>query len=239
MTVYRTVGAWGPGLGRLLTPVEQDTNLYGLDQRVETLEGTIVGAGIDSITQSVPGGAISVHLDNGDVEGPFQLPVASMRWRGDWVAATTYYTLDIVHVPGTGHYLVTADHTSAAAFDAAAYDSNGTWYQYLFPSHVSGKLTVTTTTLSPTRAANNGRYHRCTNSAGCTVYLDSDEFSENDEMFFRQCGAGPVSFIIDSAGIINPADGEDTITAKRGSVACVKYIGGGEFDIFGGMGSGS
>lgn len=119
MTVYRTNGAWGSGLGVNLTAAQVDTNFYELRTDVDGLKNNpLTPNGIASIT--VAGTAMTVFLDNGKSLGPFPLPVLQFRWRDAWAAATLYAVLDAFKVDNQGIFSVLLAHTSAAAFNAAA-----------------------------------------------------------------------------------------------------------------------
>jgi len=76
--VYRGTGAWGVGKGSNLTAAEIDGNFWDHEGRIDTLETTPAAAvEISSITQA--GDTITIHMDNGDTYGPFNLPYAPQR----------------------------------------------------------------------------------------------------------------------------------------------------------------
>ena len=135
--IYRTedLARWGVGKGANLLPAEVDGNFWELAERLVAVEASAGAAanGIASIT--VTGSQMTVYLDNGTALGPYTLPTAMIRYRGDWTVSTTYSEMDLVAVPDTGIYLVLRDHTSdAAAFDASAEDGGGNpLYRFLFP----------------------------------------------------------------------------------------------------------
>ena len=227
MTVnYRTAGAWGVGLGRNLTPAEVDGNFWDHEQRIDDIEDNPPAAiGISNITSN--GSQFIVYLENGTSFGPFDLPVAAFRSRGEWAAVTAYFINDIVIASGSGVYRVVTNHTSAGSFSATAD------YELLMPSlNPAPILTVSTTTYEPAQS-DAGKYIRCTNPAGCVIELT--HFSSGIEMHFRQCGAGPLSFIVgDTGGTINSVAGKDEGTDHVGAVVTVKSVSGdGEWDIFG------
>jgi hypothetical protein len=112
---YRTSGPWGPGKGGNLTPGEVDTNFYDLVQQLEDLELGPTPAEIDNIV--VVGNQMTIILDDARQFGPFTLPTASFRWRGNFVASTAYAVNDLVTVPGLGVYLVLNAHTSGSTFN--------------------------------------------------------------------------------------------------------------------------
>ena len=219
--VYRSVK------GSNLTAAEVDGNFSDLNGRVVSLEtNPPVAIGISNI--AVSGATVIFYLSNGSTFGPFTLPYAVFTVRGDWAAATGYFALDLVFVPGSGLYLVAADHTSAAAFDPASAN-----YDLVVPSlNPVPVATITGTTYTP-NANEANKYFRCTNAAGCLITLQSD-FQVNDELHFRQASVGPVSFQVgDTGGTINSVAGFDDSTSAQGAVATLKYLGDGVWDIFG------
>jgi len=113
---FRTVGPWGPGKGANLQASEVDTNFWELASAVLNLEDNpALPNGIESITMS--GTQMTIVLNNGEVMGPFTIPVLVMRWRDEWQPNTPYVTLDVFNVANTGIYLVEHDHTSGSFFD--------------------------------------------------------------------------------------------------------------------------
>lgn len=228
MTVnYRTAGAWGPGLGRNLTPGEVDGNFWDHEGRISDIEDNPPAAiGISNITSN--GSQFTVYLEDGTSFGPFTLPVAAFRSRGEWAAATVYFINDIVYVPGSGVYRVVTNHTSAGSF------SNSADYELLLPSNNPAVIaTISGTSYEPGQSDAN-KYLRCTASAGCVIEL-THGFPVNTEIHFRQCGAGPLSFIVgDTGGTINSVAGKDDGTDHVGAIVTVKCVSAdGEWDIFG------
>ena len=139
MLTYRTDDAarWGTGKGANLTPAEIDVNFWDLDQRVTAVE-TNPAEPNEIAGFTVIGSQLTVQMQDGTEHGPFTLPKAMIRYRGDWVATAAYAELDLVTVPDDGLYLVLRDHTAAAAFDPVATDADGNQlYRYLFPMATS------------------------------------------------------------------------------------------------------
>ena len=229
---YRTTGAWGAGLGRNLTPAEVDTNFYDLDVGlVDLVDNPPTAVGISNIT--VSGANMTVHLEDGTTFGPFALPRAAFRHRGEWVASTVYFSNDLVSVASAGVYLILADHTSEGAFDEDLVTSEGAVYQLIFPSNNPVPISEITAADYDVSAQDANRYLRCTNALGCVIQLTRD-FAPNDEITFRQCASGPLAFTVgDTGGVINVPDGYDSSTSIRGAVVTAKHIGDGEWDLFG------
>lgn len=115
-TIYRTTGAWGAGKGANLTPAEVDNNFWGIVQRVLAIETNPPSpAEISNI--EVVGTQMMIYLSNGDSYGPYTLPYATFRFRGEWAPATNYVFMDIVTVRQKGLYFIDQTHTSDATFD--------------------------------------------------------------------------------------------------------------------------
>lgn len=112
------------GLGRLLTAYEVDYNFYQINTRLTAAEADISTAvSISSVTSD--GVALTVNLSNSSIQGPFPMPTATFRDRGDWVASTVYFVNDTFTANGT-LYRVTYAHTSdATSFSPTANDGAG------------------------------------------------------------------------------------------------------------------
>lgn len=109
-----------------------------------TLEGG-VGIGADNIESiSVIGSQMTIFMQSGFTFGPFTLPIAMIRWRGEWAPAIDYAELDLVLVPATesfpGVYLVLEPHTSESIFDPAQVIGGNPVYQKLFAISGEGPL---------------------------------------------------------------------------------------------------
>lgn len=232
MTTYRGNGAWGSGVGRRLLVSEVDTNFYGHDTRLTSLEtNPPTAVGISNIV--VSGTQMTIYLSNGTSFGPFTLPTAVFRVRGDWAANTVYAAMDLVYVASSGLYLVLQDHTSGATFDPDLSSSTGDVYQQVLPVLTPAAIkTVGATSYEP-GPTDAGKYIRCTSSTGCVIELTS-AFATGDELHFRQAGSGAISFIGgDTGGQINSVAGKDDSTDHVGAVVTCKHLGNGEWDIFG------
>ena len=224
--IYRSVK------GSNLTASEVDGNFSDLDGRITALQLNPPSAvGISNI--AVSGSQVIFYLEDGSSFGPYALPIATFVPRGNWTAGTVYYAMDLVSVPAAGVYLVLSDHTSAGSFDAAASNSDGAIYSLIFSSINPVPIyTISGTSYTPNPAEAN-QYFRCTNPAGCVITLQSD-FQTNDELHFRQASSGAVSFQVgDTGGFINSVAGYDDSTSAQGAVVTLKYLGNGEWDIFG------
>jgi len=113
--LFRTVGAWGAGIGRRLTKVEVDTNFYNIKLAIDDLNANRpLPIGIASMERN--GLELIVTLDNGIV---FRLPwpVLQFHHRGTWAPFTVYLAADLFIEPGVGLFSVLVDHTSPAVFD--------------------------------------------------------------------------------------------------------------------------
>lgn len=135
---FRTNDAtrWGTGLGRNLTPTEVDLNFWILLDLFQTLEanGTQPDQ-ISSITSS--NNQLTVHMDDGvTTYGPFDLPMATWTWRGNWAPNTAFNKFDLFN-ESNGLYLVLQDHTSNSTFDSEAGNIAGRYYSHLIPYPVT------------------------------------------------------------------------------------------------------
>jgi hypothetical protein len=114
--VFRTLGPWGAGKGANLLPDEVDSNFWALAQAIFDLQNDpAVPNGIAAIT--VSGTQMTITLMDGQVLGPYTLPVLTFRWRDEWLPGTIYAALDVVKVTNLGIYMVQIAHTSGATFD--------------------------------------------------------------------------------------------------------------------------
>jgi predicted ribosomally synthesized peptide with SipW-like signal peptide len=125
--IYRTPGAWGPGKGANLTAAEVDGNFW--QAQGDIAAKAVQGVGIANIT--VTGNLMYVALSDHTLLGPYELPVATLNFRGAWAPNTSYLANDVVSENGAA-YVVLVNHTSAAAFDPGANDGAGhNYYQMI------------------------------------------------------------------------------------------------------------
>ena len=128
---YRTddLARWGAGQGFNLSPVQVDINFWDLIQRMLAQEARPdPSAGIAYF--EIVGVMMYVHMTDGSVLGPYELPVATFNDRGVWTAETVYSKMDTFSING-GLYVVVFDHTSGATFDPGANDGAGHDYYQL------------------------------------------------------------------------------------------------------------
>lgn len=115
--IYRTAGTWGAGKGSPLTAEEIDNNFFELLERAADLsENPAQPVNIESIEMN--GTSFLVNMTDATTRGPFQLPVAYFKWRGEWQPNTEYENLDLVYVQDDGLYVVKVFHVSGATFTA-------------------------------------------------------------------------------------------------------------------------
>jgi hypothetical protein len=234
--IWRTTGAWGVGKGAALTAAEFDGNFYDVDQRVTDLENNPpVANSISSITKS--GSTFTVWLQDGTALGPFNLPVATFSFRGEWAASEAYFENDWFTYERAGLYRVAADHVSASAFDAGAGDTAQDYYQLLLELFSGSQVKeVATTTYDPVLLDAN-RYLRCTNASGCAVLIPTNAnvaFPIGTELHFRQTTSGAVVIDGDTGVTINPSRPDyDTATPWLGASATIKKVDDNEWDYIG------
>lgn len=131
MIVYVTDGAWGTGTGSPLPAATIDANFWDVSQRLTTLEtDPVPPVGISNI--QVIGTQMVITLTNGATFGPFTLPTAFMRWRGEYIPGAPYIELDLVTVVGYGLFLVLQNHDAPDPFDPDYTISGYPVYQKLF-----------------------------------------------------------------------------------------------------------
>lgn len=147
---YRTtnLSLWGTGKGSNLTAAETDENFYNLSQAIQDiLDGTDNGVvGIANITQT--GSQLTIHLEDGRSLGPYNMPYATVLYRGEWAASTSYAKLDIINVPGYGLYLVKAGHTSDTTFSPTYAPGGTAVYQRMAPSPIGATTTTAASTFT-------------------------------------------------------------------------------------------
>jgi hypothetical protein len=113
---FRGVGPWGSGKGTNLQASEVDNNFWEVSEAILNLENNpALPTSIETI--SISGTQMYITLTNGDVLGPYTLPVLVMRWRDEWLPNTPYTSLDVFKVTDVGIFLVELDHTSGDTFD--------------------------------------------------------------------------------------------------------------------------
>lgn len=110
---YRTAGSWGSGKGGNLSAAEIDANFYALVQQIAAITTGDTITEIENVNN-----ALTIRTASGGVFGPFSLPKAVFRPRGDWAAATAYAVNDLV-VTDDALYMVNVGHTSDSTFSAS------------------------------------------------------------------------------------------------------------------------
>lgn len=236
---FRTAGAWGAGLGRPLTWVEQDNNIYDKETRLTTIEAAGVAVGIDYI--EVIGDQMTIHMTDSSLQGPFTL-LSADPWnpQGYWLPAHVYQAFDTVQ-SGGGLYLVLVDHTSDATFDPDAMEGTVPRYHLIANFAPSQGFEISDTTFTPDIEHGNS-YIRLTNPSGCAVTIDTSvPFLDWTELQFRDCSTDTGAFCtfeIDSGGTINEEFGLLNQTPGPGALAGLKKVGATDaWDIFGRLAS--
>lgn len=129
---------WGVGKGSPGSASEHDNSFWSLHERVLELENNPPQAvSIDSIVQFDD--QLLIILTDASEQGPFNLPTASFRFRGEWEPDTIYFKNDVVRHTRTGIYLVQFDHVSDTTFDPGAQsedsDTSGEFiYELMMPA---------------------------------------------------------------------------------------------------------
>jgi hypothetical protein len=121
---YRTIGAWGAGKGANLQASEVDNNFWSVALAINAIiDDPPAANGIGAI--SVSGTQMTIVLNDGQVMGPFTLPVLTFRWRGEWTEGTPYAQLDVFKVTDVGIFMVVIPFTSTNVFDPNEVDGSG------------------------------------------------------------------------------------------------------------------
>lgn len=115
---------WGAGKGASLTANEADNDLWELLRRINAVEANPPSA-ISITNILVEGSQLSFQMSDGSNFGPFTLPIANLRFRGDYVPGQLYFELDLVSVHQQGLFLVRLNHTGADPFNPNATDVGG------------------------------------------------------------------------------------------------------------------
>jgi Carbohydrate-binding module family 5/12 len=137
--IYRTSGTWGAGKGANLVAGEVDGNFYEVVQRLTTVEDTMPAAANGIAFFSIDGDLFSVHMTDGTIQGPYQLPTLAWNFRDVWLPSTVYAVNDVVTMNGSV-YMVLVNHTSATSFDPGANDGAGNDYYGLLLTNPSNVL---------------------------------------------------------------------------------------------------
>lgn len=118
----------GTGKGSPLTVDEADDNFYTLYTRIKALQDDPPTAVSISNIQ-VNGSQMLVSMTDASTFGPFTLPIAKLAFRGDYVAGTQYFSLDLINVPQQGLYMVLEDVIDDDdPFDPTKSDGSGNAY---------------------------------------------------------------------------------------------------------------
>jgi hypothetical protein len=130
---YRTTDLirWGVGKLSELTWAELDINFWDIKQDILALQALPPPApGIDFF--EVSGTSFYVHLtDDTTILGPYELPVAIFRARGEWTVATAYAVLDTFTINGSLYLVIFAHTSDPTIFDPGANDGLGNDYYSL------------------------------------------------------------------------------------------------------------
>lgn len=242
MPTYRGPGPWGPGKGSNLTPAELDANTHELRSELDdVIANPPTANSIETITQV--GYTWTITLTDGTVLGPYPIPVAQFRWRGEWTPNTLYYELDVFRVTDVGLFSVMADHLSDAVFDGQAIGGSPPVALYNELIEVASTHKVSTQSGDYTLVESDAdAWIRCS-SAGSPA--DPIEITVPDEItvpfvtgttvaFEDTTGAG-VSVVGAGGVTINCATGFSAGTGGQYAVVQIKKVGADEWTIYGNL----
>ena len=235
--VYRTddLSRWGTGKGSDLAAVEFDNDIWNLNSRIATIEGSAAAKQIDYIAES--GGSLFVHYTDHTIDGPFPLPIATITWVGAWQANTAYTVGNVLYYLG-GIYFASNNFTSGTTF--ATGTGGTTWLVLMLQIPAIGVATVTTATFTPDMTFAN-IYIRFTNSGGCAVTIppfSSVPYILGTEMHFRDATtltSGGVTVAATSPVVIHPVTNRSNATMWPGATIFVKNVAVDTWDIGGAL----
>lgn len=219
--------------GSNLTPGEVDGNFEDLDGRLTDMENDPpTGVGVTGF--SVSGQTFTVNLSNGSTFGPYALPVAAIRWAGNYVASTTYDPLDMFFVPGYGLYLVLSEYEAPTEFDPAVEDTEGPVLQAIMGASIP--VPVETFTDDHTMVSTDlGGYVRMNKATAVLFSVPLESVVPVDVgtvVTIRQVGAGQVAIDpLDTGITINTP--ETLLTRKQGATVTLINVGPDEWDLSG------
>lgn len=235
---YRTTGAWGAGKGGNLLPAEVDANFYELAQQIVALGAGPAPAEIDTIT--LVGTQLTFTLSDARVFGPFTIPRAAFRWRGEWAGATAYAENDVVSVDGAGVFLVLIAHTSASTFDAGATSGGLPVYQLMLAAASGGGGATARTVVEvydgTFQADTAEAFHVVYVNNGVTITIPHNNVTEHPigtKLEFVRSGAGTItiqkgagsSFYLNwPDGVAVDAYGTVTMAANFGAVVTMVKV---------------
>ena len=227
---YRTTGAWGAGKGTNLTPAEVDANFHTLALDLAELETTLIPAEIDDVT--LVGSQLTFILSDARTLGPVTLPTAMPKYAGEWAAATTYTTLDILDTL-EGPVLVLQSHTSDATFDLERQIGGEPVYQLLSRDQRSKVFNVSASTFAPS-FEHIWAYIRF--SGECTVTLPTNAnvpLPIGTEIHLRQAGIDAITINGQLGVTVIRPEGMLARTDRLGAVVTAKKVADNIWDLFG------
>lgn len=167
---YRGAGAWGPGKGGPLTSAEIDGNFKWVADQLQDIRNN-PGEPVQFQSFELIGNALYVHLSNGDVHGPYSLPIpATPEYLPPAVISVTGSTLAPALGDANGYYrcsnatacAVTIPNNTAVAFPVRT--------ELTFRQSAAGKITITGASgvlINPPEVGAT----LTTTGAGCTITL--------------------------------------------------------------------
>lgn len=160
--------------------------------------------------------------------------VRMMKWLGAFTGTYAYKQYDVFSSSIYGLFIVNSDHTSATTFDPDALDSaSARLYTQIAPPPFLPVDTISGTAHTITRA-DAGKYLRCTNTSGCTIVFEDDDFDVGTEIKFEQASVGTVIFTGDTNVLVIPQRADyDHTTAYEGAVVTAKYLSTGAWKLIG------
>lgn len=239
MTIYRTNGPWGSGIGVNLTPAQVDTNFYELRSDLDdVIANPPTADSIISVTQN--GLSFTFHTTLGNTLGPLQMPYIGPIWRGEWAPFTLYSAADQFKVTDVGIFIVLVDHTSAGSFDPLATGGSPAAQLYLEIIEVSTSHAVSTKNADYTLVLSDADgWIRLTSfdspPSVITVMVPSSvDFAIGTTVAFEDTTGGGVDVVGDGV-TINVPDGALPSTGGQYAVIQIKKVAADEWTVYGNL----
>ena len=127
--IYRTAGAWGPGLGADLAAAQVDMNFWALYSLIVAMQNT---GPVEISYFTVTGNQMWITMSDHYVFGPYLIPQAVWNFRGAWTPNNSYNINDVFTVSGEVLYgggavylCIYPQLNSGSSFYAGANDGEG------------------------------------------------------------------------------------------------------------------
>lgn len=243
--IFRTPGPWGAGKSGNLTAAELDTNFHEIKTALDATTAAFgAGVSIDEITTN--GSQMTIAMSNGTSK-TFTLPVAPLRYRGNFSSGMNYIVNDIITDAGTSTlYITMVAHTAVSPLDPDRLIGGVNVYKKMLVVPQIPELTVANRvdegdfTLALTDARRYIRVGETDTGAGvpvtCTIPTNAEApFIIGTEISFRLLSPEGGAIIIEPAtGVtLNVPEGYLNQCSLNGATIGLKKVDTDEWDLFG------